>query len=49
MSGNDIALNVFDSPAPQNKEPPVQLYVTRKNETVILGETAELFCIYGGL
>lgn len=48
-SGNDIVLNVFDSFTPQIKEPPIRQYVTRKDETVILGERTELFCIYGGL
>lgn len=49
MFGNEIKLNVIESPTSQNKTPPIQQYVTRKNEIVELGETVELFCIYGGL
>lgn len=50
--GNEIKLNVIESSstaASEYKHPPTLQFVTSKNETVVLGKTAELFCIYGGL
>ncbi|XP_050425383.1 neuroglian isoform X2 [Adelges cooleyi] len=48
--GNPVNLNVIQTAgtALQNKYPPTQQYVTRRNEVALLGKKAELFCIYGG-
>lgn len=48
--GNPVHLNVIQSAgtALQNKFPPTQQYVTRRNEIALLDKKVELFCIYGG-
>ncbi|XP_050520545.1 neuroglian isoform X2 [Daktulosphaira vitifoliae] len=48
--GNPVNLNVIQAAgtALQNKYPPTQQYVTRRNEVALLGKKVELFCIYGG-
>lgn len=48
--GNPVNLNVIQTAgtALQNKYPPTQQYVTRRNEIALLDKKAELFCIYGG-
>lgn len=48
MAGYDIKLTVVESSGIISKSPPIQQYVTRKNETAIVGEKIELFCIYSG-
>ncbi|CAH1721316.1 neuroglian-like [Aphis gossypii] len=48
--GNFVNLNVIQATetALQNKYPPTQQYVTRRNEVALLDKNVELFCIYGG-
>jgi len=48
--GNPVNLNVIQTAetALQNKYPPTQQYVTRRNEVALLDKKVELFCIYGG-
>lgn len=48
--GNPVNLNVIQTAgtALQNKYPPTQQYVTRRNEVALLDRKVELFCIYGG-
>lgn len=48
--GNRVILKVASTgaSAAQNKYPPVQQYVTRKNEVALRGKKVELFCIFGG-
>lgn len=48
--GNRFHLKVRSTgiSASQNKVPPVQQYVTKKNEVALRGKQVELFCIYGG-
>ncbi|XP_025407502.1 neuroglian-like [Sipha flava] len=48
--GNHVELNVIQTAgtALQNKYPPTQQYVTRRNEIALLNKRVELYCIYGG-
>lgn len=48
--GNKVVLVVrpAGASAGQNKHAPLRQYVTKKNEVAYRGQTAELFCIYGG-
>lgn len=48
--GNRVRLNVVTTgaSAAQNKHPPVEQYVSRKNEVAYRGSKIELYCIYGG-
>lgn len=48
--GNRFHLKVRNAgtSATQNKVPPVQQYVTKKNEVALRGKQVELYCIYGG-
>jgi len=48
--GNPVSLNVIPTAgtALQNKYPPTQQYVTKRNEIALLDKKVELFCIYGG-
>jgi hypothetical protein len=45
-----VELNVIQTAgtALQNKYPPTQQYVTRRNEIALLNKRVELYCIYGG-
>ncbi|XP_022162397.1 neuroglian-like isoform X2 [Myzus persicae] len=49
--GNPVNINVIQTAGTilQNKYPPIQQYVTRRNEVSLLNKTVELFCIYGGI
>ena len=48
--GNKVVLKVesISSAQGQNKVPPVQQYVTRRQEVAYRDKTAYLYCIYGG-
>lgn len=48
--GNRVLLLVMatGSTSAQNRHPPVQQYVTRKNEVALRGESKKLYCIFGG-
>ena len=48
--GNTVALKVIATgiAASQNRQEPVQQYVSRKNEIALRGKRVELFCIFGG-
>ncbi|KAK6624567.1 hypothetical protein RUM44_011426 [Polyplax serrata] len=48
--GNTVALKVIATgiAASQNRQEPVQQYVSRKNEIALRGKKVELFCIFGG-
>lgn len=48
IKGNEINLTVVDSPGMPLQSSPVKQYVTEKNKIAVMGETAELFCIYSG-
>lgn len=48
--GNRVTLKVTSTgtSAAQNRHPPVQQYVSRKNEVASRGKKIELYCIFGG-
>jgi len=48
--GNPVNLNVIQTTETslQNKYPPIQQYVSRRNEVALLNKQVELFCVYGG-
>ena len=47
--GNRVILKVIQaSNAAQNRFPPTQQYVSRRNEVALRGQKIEVFCIYGG-
>ncbi|XP_039276536.1 neuroglian isoform X2 [Nilaparvata lugens] len=48
--GNKVLLKVTQtgSSAAQNRHPPKQQYVTKKNEVALRGSKVELYCIFGG-